>query len=66
MRFDPFVVTVKRSFIVYSQFVNFPVVLSQLVLLDSVNKSFVRCRRVRYDDYDSAALALALVRLMKS
>ena len=65
MRFDPFVVTVKRSFIVYSQICNFPVVLSQLVLLESVNKSFVRCRRIS-DDYDSVALALALVRLMKS
>ena len=62
MRFDPFV----QSFIVYcSQIVSCPIVLSQLVLLDSVNKSFVRCRRVS-DDYDSVALVLALVRLMKS
>ena len=39
--FDPSTVTVKQSFIV-SQIVSCPVVLSWLVLLDSVNKSFVR------------------------
>ena len=39
--FDPSIVTVKQSFIV-SQIVSSPVVLSWLVLLDLVNKSFVR------------------------
>ena len=52
--FDPSIVTVKQSFIV-SQIVSCPVVLAfsrslvlvlsrSLVLLDFVNKSFVRCR----------------------
>ena len=43
VRFDPSIVTVKHSFIV-SQIVSCPVFISWLVLLDSVNKSFVRCR----------------------
>ena len=41
MRFDPSIVTVKQPFIV-SLIVSSPVVLSLLVLLDLVNKSFVR------------------------
>ena len=41
MRFDPSIVTVKQSSI-FSQIVSSPVVLSKLVLLDLVNKSFVR------------------------
>ena len=43
VRFDPSIVTVKQSSIV-SQIVSSPVlvVLSELVLLDLVNKSFVR------------------------
>ena len=40
-RFDPSIVTVKQSSIV-GQIVSSPVVLSELVLLDLVNKSFVR------------------------
>ena len=40
VRFDPSIVTVKQSSIV-SQIVSSPVVLSLLVLLDLVNKSFV-------------------------
>ena len=43
VRFDPSIVLVKQSSTV-SQIVSSPVVLSQLVLLDSVNKSFVRCQ----------------------
>ena len=42
VRFDPSNVTVKQSFIV-NQIVSGPVVLLHLVLIDSVNKSFVRC-----------------------
>ena len=41
--FDSSIVTVKQSFIV-SQIVGCPVILLELVLLESVNKSFVRCR----------------------
>ena len=41
MRFDPSIVTVKQLSIV-SQIVSSPVILSWLVLLDLVNKSFVR------------------------
>ena len=40
--FDPSIITVNQSFIV-SQIVSCPVLLSCLVLVDSVNKSFVRC-----------------------
>ena len=43
--FDPSTVTVNQSFIV-SQIVICPVVLSWLVLLDSVNKSFVRSKPI--------------------
>ena len=42
VRFDPSVVTIMQSFIV-SQIVSCPVIISWLVLLDSVCKSFVRC-----------------------
>ena len=41
-RFDPFKVPVKQSFTV-SQIVGCPVIFSSLVLLESVNMSFVRC-----------------------
>ena len=41
VRFDPSIVTVKQSSI-FSQIVSSPVVLTWLVLLDLVNKSFVR------------------------
>ena len=40
-RFDPSIVTVNQSFI-FSQIFSCPVVLSCLVLFDSVNKSLVR------------------------
>ena len=43
VRFDPSIITVKQSFIV-SQIVGCPIILSLLVLLDSVNKWFARCR----------------------
>ena len=51
VRFDPSIVKVKQSSIV-SQIVSSPVVLSKLVLFDSVNKSFVRCRAGNRVDYD--------------
>ena len=41
--FSSVIVTVKQS-IILSQYVSFPIILSLLVLLESVNKSFVRCR----------------------
>ena len=44
VRFDPSIVTVKPQSFIVSQIVSCPVVLSWLVLLDSVDKSFVRCR----------------------
>ena len=50
VRFDSSInriVTVKQSFIV-SQVVSYPVVLSQLVLLDSVNKSFVLLTTIQW------------------
>ena len=43
VRFDPTIVTVKQSLIV-SQIVSCPVILSYLVLLESINKLFVRYR----------------------
>ena len=43
VRFDPSIVTVKQLFIV-CQIIGCPVILSQLVLLESVNKSFELCR----------------------
>ena len=42
VRFDPSFVIVEQSFIV-SQIVGYPVILSTAPLLESVNKSFVRC-----------------------
>ena len=63
VRFDPSVVTVKRSSIV-SQIVSFPVVLSLLVLLDLVNKSFVR--RTDREQYTRSNAATArLLTLVK-
>ena len=46
--FDPSVVAVEKTFIV-NQIVSCPINLSQLVLLDSVNESFVPCLTVNYD-----------------
>ena len=43
VRFDPTIVTIKQSLIV-SQILSCPVVLSYLVLLESINKLFARCR----------------------
>ena len=43
VHFDQFIVRVKQSFIV-SQIVGSLVILSQLLLLGSVNKPFVRCQ----------------------
>ena len=43
VHFDPSIITVKQSFIV-SQIVGCPIILSLLVLLDSVNKWFAPCR----------------------
>ena len=43
VRFDPTIVTIKQSLIV-SQILSCPVVLSYLVLLESINKLFLRCR----------------------
>ena len=57
MRFDPSIVTVKQSSIV-SQIVSSPVVLSQLVLLDLVNKSFVQ-RWLVTVGHDSVAFVLS-------
>ena len=57
MRFDPSIVTVKQSSIV-SQIVSSPVVLSQLVLLDLVNKSFVQ-RWLVTVGYDPVAFVLS-------
>ena len=42
VRFDPSIIPFKQAFIV-NQVFSCPVILSSLALLDSVNKSFVRC-----------------------
>ena len=56
MRFDPSIVTIKKSFTV-SQIVSCPVVLSLLVLFHSVNKVVPTVPLT--DDYDSVAFVLS-------